>query len=499
MRKLLVALLVLTVGVGVGVVSLAHPARTSAAFPGANGLIVFVTDQPGKPVIARMTTSGTGVTLLTQAAQTAFADGNPSWSPGGTLIAFARYDGGGNGEIWTMNANGTGQKRLTTNPADDDWPGFSADGSRIVFSSDRSGQYEIYSMKLNGSDIKRLTTNGAADKQPIWSPNNNRIAFMSDRRGLYDVYTMNPDGSGVARETTTTGEDTDLAWSSNGTHVYFTRIDAEGDIRKVNVATNLVTGVISGSDGGEGTAAARPDGLASPWEVVFVTDALGVLDLATGNAGAVTILTGAYAPFAYSPDIQPIPAFPLVDARFSSFKADIEWVYAEGITSGCSPERYCPDDVVTREQMASFLVRALGLTGTPPDAFTDDETSTHELNINRLAAAGITYGCAPNLFCPKDPVRRDAMASFLARALGLTGNPADFFVDDEGNTHELNINRIAAAGITNGCNAAAHLYCPANNVTRGQMAAFLHRAFEDSGLMDFAVTASPERHDLHAR
>ena len=491
MRSLVVLAAALFAGAICGA-ALAQPAPTTAAFPGANGRIVFVSDQPGKPVIASMTTTGTDIKLLTQAAQTLTHDDNPSWSPGGTLIAFSRYDSNGNGDIWVMNADGSGQKRLTTTATDDDWPGFTADGSRIVFTSNRHGQYEIYSMKLNGTDVKRLTMNGAADMQGTMSPNNNRIAFISDRRGLFEVYTMNVDGTNVTRETTTVEGDLDISWSATGTNVYFTRIaEGFGDVRKVNVATNADTAVISGS-GGQGSGAPRPDGLVSPWEVAYVTDALGTLDIAIGNSGGSTNLTDTYDATVFSPDIQPIPAFPLVDARFSTFEADIEWAYAEGITTGCSAERFCPNDFVTREQMASFLVRALGLTGTPPDAFVDDENSSHENDINRIAAAGLTTGCnaAAHLYCPTLKVRRDEMASFLSRALALTGTPPDAFVDDEGNSHELNINRIAAAGLTTGCNATAHLYCPTQFVTRGQMAAFLHRAFEEAEPGDRAVTAA---------
>ena len=75
------------------------------------------------------------------------------------------------------------------------------------------------------------------------------------------------------------------------------------------------------------------------------------------------------------------PATPFTDIATSPFKSDIEWVYLEGITSGCSATLYCPNGFVTREQMASFLARALHLSGAAPDAFSDDEMSIHEANI----------------------------------------------------------------------------------------------------------------------
>jgi WD40-like Beta Propeller Repeat/S-layer homology domain len=468
--------------------SLAGPLATSAvepaAFPGSNGRILFVSTEPGKPVIASMTDTGADIKLLTQAGQspTDFGDQNPRWSPGGKFIVFTRYYTGGNGDIWTMNADGTGQKRLTNTATDDDWPGFSADGSRIVFSSNRSGNHEIYSMALNGSGLLRLTTNAAMDWLPSWSPNNNRIAFTSDRRGTNEIYTMNSNGTGVTRETAATAShDIDPVWSSDGSTIYYvswTQDFIDSEIRRVNLGSDVDESVVEMIPGLPQFDPALPPDPSGTDQILAFVRAGEELDILFTNGDAFSTITNGYPYDVFTPDWQAIPAFPLVDARFSPFKLDIEWVFAEGITSGCSPERYCPNDPVTREQMASFLSRALGLTGTPPDAFVDDESSTHELNINRIAAAGITSGCNPaaHLYCPTANVRRDEMASFLSRALGLTGTPPDAFTDDNGNTHELNINRVAAAGITTGCGGTN--YCPSQDVTRGQMAAFLHRAFD---------------------
>jgi N-acetylmuramoyl-L-alanine amidase len=72
---------------------------------------------------------------------------------------------------------------------------------------------------------------------------------------------------------------------------------------------------------------------------------------------------------------------------------------------------------VTREQMASFLARALSLQATSVDFFVDDEASPHEADINRLAAAGVTNGCGGGRYCPSDYVTREQMSAFLERAL----------------------------------------------------------------------------------
>jgi hypothetical protein len=163
------------------------------------------------------------------------------------------------------------------------------------------------------------------------------------------------------------------------------------------------------------------------------------------------------------------------DWSSTSFAVDIEWLYAEGLTTGCGILLFCPAQPVTRGEMASFLVRAMELPPSATDAFGDDNGMTHEADINALAAAGITTGCAANAFCPNRGVSRAEMASFLVRALDLPLSAFDAFIDDDGTTHETNIDALAAAGITNGC--AAAMYCPTRAVSRGEMAGFLHRSF----------------------
>ncbi|MEA2003212.1 MAG: S-layer homology domain-containing protein [Actinomycetota bacterium] len=118
-------------------------------------------------------------------------------------------------------------------------------------------------------------------------------------------------------------------------------------------------------------------------------------------------------------------ASPFLDVPDTNvFSADIEWLADQGITKGCNPptnDLFCPTDNVTREQMAAFLVRALGLTDDGGgNTFTDDNGSIFEDDIAKLAAAGITKGCNPPFntqFCPTDNVTREQMAAFLHRAL----------------------------------------------------------------------------------
>jgi glucose/arabinose dehydrogenase len=163
----------------------------------------------------------------------------------------------------------------------------------------------------------------------------------------------------------------------------------------------------------------------------------------------------------------------------------IEAIAAEGITRGCNPplnDEYCPAEYVTRGQMAAFLVRTLGLTDDGgKDWFGDDDGDVFEADINKLATAGITLGCNPpdnTEFCPFDRVTRGQMAAFLVRAYGYSdAGSGDYFSDDDGSVFEANIDWLAAAGITRGCNPPDNtLYCPYSYVQRDQMATFLGRA-----------------------
>jgi Tol biopolymer transport system component len=109
----------------------------------------------------------------------------------GGLVTFSR-----SGEIYVINADGSGQRRLTRNRAKDIAPVGSPDGRRIAFASDRDGNFELYVMAANGSRPRRLTWNAGVDADPTWSPDGRRIAFESKRGESSEIYVMNADGGG---------------------------------------------------------------------------------------------------------------------------------------------------------------------------------------------------------------------------------------------------------------------------------------------------------------
>jgi S-layer homology domain len=174
-----------------------------------------------------------------------------------------------------------------------------------------------------------------------------------------------------------------------------------------------------------------------------------------------------------------------IDDDDSIHEADIEWLAASGITKGCNPpanDKFCPKASVTRGQVAAFIRRALKLPFSETDYFVDDDDSVFEADINAVAEAGITKGCNPpanDRFCPDRTVTRDQMAAFLRRSFDYPASDTDYFTDDDGSIFEGDINAIAEMGVTKGCNPPVNdRYCPTNKVTREQMASFLRRTLE---------------------
>lgn len=184
----------------------------------------------------------------------------------------------------------------------------------------------------------------------------------------------------------------------------------------------------------------------------------------------LSLITGVGS--AAASDLPPGGSF--VDDDGSVHEGYIEAIAARNITRGCDDDRFCPDRDVTRGEMAAFVSRVLRLPASTTDHFRDDDGHTFEAAINALADAGITYGCRDgSTYCPDDTVSRGEVAAFLRRAGDLPVPSGDRFVDDDGSEFEDAINALAAAGITSGC--SADRFCPGDSTPRAQMATMLGR------------------------
>ena len=179
-----------------------------------------------------------------------YNDSEPTWSPDGRRIAFTS-DRDGNSEIYAMNAEGTGQARLTNNTANDHSPSWSVAADldaladmdtpippdeptyRIAFTSERDGNRDIYVINADGTGETRLTTDQLADAAPVWSPDGRRMAFV--RGGAwtdahtaviaFSVYVMNADGSGQTELTGGMGHRGSPNWSPDGSGIAFAASD----------------------------------------------------------------------------------------------------------------------------------------------------------------------------------------------------------------------------------------------------------------------------------
>jgi matrixin/S-layer family protein len=173
--------------------------------------------------------------------------------------------------------------------------------------------------------------------------------------------------------------------------------------------------------------------------------------------------------------------------------AQIEKIAARGITVGCTTTTYCPNGLVTREEMAVFIERALGVFNPPTPTFQkfiDVPPSRFGYAfIADFSTRGITAGCTTNRYCPDVTVSREQIATLLEKAVGRTNPPTPAFQRfvDLGPASwsypfvesfvQNGLSRGVMDIIKRGCNADGLHYCPFQPINRGEMAALLVLAF----------------------
>ncbi len=223
---------------------------------------------------------------------------NASWSPDGKWIAF-ESSAGSFRDLYRMDADGRGLRRLTDNREGNFEPEISPDGRSIAFVSSRDGDAEVYVMPAAGGAARRITAFHTDDWSPRWSPDGRRLAFLSSREGSDRVYLVNADGSATRRlagpndvAPSRDEQEMDPAWSPDGRHVAYTFRPRGGHpvIRVAEVATGKWR-TLSDGQGKDWMPTWSPDGR----HIAFASERGGDTDLyrMRADGGGVKRLTEA--------------------------------------------------------------------------------------------------------------------------------------------------------------------------------------------------------------
>jgi TolB protein len=204
---------------------------------------------------------GTGLTRLTTTNNV--EDSEPVWSPDGSRIAFTRIYPNQNNkeELWLMNADGSNQHYIGVEGFAAKW---SPNGTRFIYSSNKSGNYEIYTCQIDGTNEQRLTNTSEDETFPCYSPDGTRIAFCASsgvyntpgNAATYVLYTMNSDGSNILQLTNNNFMDAYPRWSLDGTRfvfesdrhqtdkweIYIMNVDGS-NVRRITNSPSGVTGI----------------------------------------------------------------------------------------------------------------------------------------------------------------------------------------------------------------------------------------------------------------
>jgi hypothetical protein len=256
---------------------------TSAKLPQK---IAFVSNRDGNKEIYLMNPDGSSQQRITNDPA---VEDDPAWSPDGTKLIFAsNRDGKFN--LYIVNRDGSGQTQLTSGSDHDHAkPAWSPDGQRIAFTNNQNGNWDIYTMDVDGGNIRQLTSENANELAPSWSPDGKTLAFQSDHYGTPQIFTINLEDESVSAVTNEPGKYNQApAWAPDGSRVAFTS-DRGGNfnlyaIDPVAVGVNTFE-TITDSGGYHGSPTWSPDSqrVAYDWNTrpnqggdweIYVTDAL---------------------------------------------------------------------------------------------------------------------------------------------------------------------------------------------------------------------------------
>lgn len=267
-----------------------------ATFPGENGKLAFAISRRG---IFTAYPDGSHLAKLVDG-------GFPIWSADGSRIAFSTVTGDLQG-IFVMNADGTGMRRLTRQTLPGfDFPGsWSPDGHQIVFSRRAGFDEAIFTIRLDGTRLRQVTEWGLIES-PAWSPDGSRIAFMRDN----DIWVMDPDGSDPVQLTFEGAYNNFPSWSPDGKRIIWSRANIfgiKGEIWIMNADGTNQMNLTNTETFSEGDPAWSPDGTKIAFAGDPENDGSALIYTINADGSGLEKLSGARVASNFGPDWQPRP------------------------------------------------------------------------------------------------------------------------------------------------------------------------------------------------
>lgn len=239
-----------------------------------SGTIAFTSYRDGNGEIYSMNADGSAQTNLTKTANV--EESWPQWRPDGTKIVYARTD-----DIWTMDADGANQTRIPVGHGPTN-PDYDPTSQNIAYSAFGGFDNDVFIMPESGSPKTPVAINPLGDYFPRYSPDGSKISFSTfNLMGDYvpDVYVVNTNGSGQTR-LTFSGRNANADWSPDGTRLVFqSGRDGNYEIYVMNADGSNQTR-LTNNPANDGNATFSPDGT----QIAFVSDRSGNEDIWVMNA-----------------------------------------------------------------------------------------------------------------------------------------------------------------------------------------------------------------------